>query len=74
MLLPCLLALLIRINVLRRTEDNRAATSGIPVRQLALTTLEGILWAAGFWLKPFVAIPAVAVLIGSLRFSLTGRA
>ena len=74
MLLPCLLALLIRINVLRRTEDNRAATSGMPVRQLALTTLEGILWAAGFWLKPFVAIPAVAVLIGSLRFSQTVRA
>ena len=73
MLLPCLGALLIRINVLRTMEVARSAVAETSVRLFAAAMLEGILWAVGFWLKPFVAIPALAVLLVSLRFSPTIR-
>ncbi len=73
MLLPCLLALMIRISVLRRMEDAQGAVVGISVRRFAFAMLEGIFWAVGFWLKPFVAMPALAVLVVSLRFSPTVR-
>jgi len=69
LLLPCLLALMTRISVLRGMEDARSPIAGISVRQFASAMLEGIFWAVGFWLKPFVAIPALAVLVVSLRFS-----
>ena len=36
---------------------------------VAMAVLEGILWAAAFWLKPFVAVPAIAVMIASKRFA-----
>lgn len=64
MLLPCLLALKIRIEVLRT--DHTA-------RSLMLSLVEGILWAVAFWIKPFVAVPALAVLLVSLRFTTSFR-
>ncbi len=36
---------------------------------VAMAVLEGILWAAAFWLKPFVAVPAIAVMIASKKFA-----
>jgi hypothetical protein len=60
MLLPCLLAVTIRVKVLR-TEYS--------FRNLILSLVEGILWAVAFWIKPFVAVPALAVLLMSLRFT-----
>lgn len=59
MLLPCLLALTIRIKVLRVEHSARG---------FLLSVAEVILWAAAFWIKPFVAIPAIAVLLISRRF------
>ncbi|MEJ7595303.1 MAG: hypothetical protein WKF77_27605 [Planctomycetaceae bacterium] len=73
MLLPCLMALMIRIHVLRKIQDAHGTVAAISARSFALALLEGIFWAAGFWLKPFVAIPALAVLLVSLRFSPTIR-
>ena len=64
MLLPCLLALKIRIEVLR---------AEYAARSLALSLLEGVLWAVAFWIKPFVAVPALAVLLVSLRFASSFR-
>ena len=64
MLLPCLLALKIRIEVLR-VENSR--------RSLMLCLVEGILWGLAFWIKPFVAVPALAVLLMSLRFTRSFR-
>ena len=69
MLLPCLMALMIRIHVLRKIQDARGTVAATSARSFALALLEGIFWAVGFWLKPFVAIPALAVLVVSLRFS-----
>ena len=40
---------------------------------VAMAVLEGILWASAFWLKPFVAVPAIAVIIGSRRFATSFR-
>jgi hypothetical protein len=65
MLLPCLLALTIRIKVLRAEHS---------ARSFLLSVLEGTLWAAAFWIKPFVAIPALAVILVSLRFTPSKRA
>jgi len=64
MLLPCLLALKIRIEVLRSEHS---------ARSLLLSLVEGILWAVAFWIKPFVAVPALAVLLASLRFTSSFR-
>ena len=36
---------------------------------LTMAVLEGILWAAAFWLKPFVAVPAIAVILASRRIA-----
>ncbi len=73
MLLPCLLALMTRISVLRRMKEARSPVAGISVRLFAFAMLEGFFWAVGFWLKPFVAIPALTVLTVSIRFSPTVR-
>jgi hypothetical protein len=73
MLLPCLLALMIRPSVLRKIADARSTVAGISARMFVFGMLEGILWAIGFWLKPFVAIPALSVLVVSIRFTPTVR-
>lgn len=64
MLLPCLLALMIRIKVSRAEHA---------ARSLILSVVEGILWAVAFWIKPFVAVPALAVILVSLRFATSFR-
>ena len=64
MLLPCLQALMIRIKVLRMTHSGR---------NFMWSVFEGILWAVAFWIKPFVAVPALAVLLMSLRFASSFR-
>jgi hypothetical protein len=55
MLLPCLVAL-----GLRCRQADRMARSDPPSRILAWGCLEGVVWAAAFWIKPFVAVPALA--------------
>ena len=70
MLLPCLLAMATRsfccdrfchadarASLLLRMNSGRAF--------LLLAILEGSLWAIAFWIKPFVALPAVAVILAS---------
>ena len=74
MLLPCLIAVTIRFRALEavfitRTAITRDAISRNSRRLIISGLLEGICWAAGFWLKPIVAVPALAVLLMSLRAS-----
>ncbi len=58
MLLPALVAL-----YLRRYQIERLLLSPPKRRTLfQWSMLEGIVWAVGFWIKPFIAIPALAVL------------
>jgi hypothetical protein len=54
MLLPCLMAVLVRWHSMTNSRS-----------LIAWSLLEGALWALGFWLKPFVAIPALAVMVGA---------
>lgn len=70
MLLPCLAALGLRF---RQIERLAAATASH--RQLASwALLEGALWATGFWIKPFVAIPALCCLaVSSVAANRRGR-
>jgi hypothetical protein len=56
MLLPCLLALGLRRKQLARLPD--PATSAWWVGTWA--AVEGFTWAAAFWIKPFVIVPALA--------------
>ena len=74
MLLPALLALLIRIRRSHERDDqsplvstvstadyDHRVTSDTLVRSVAMPLLEGVLWGIAFWIKPHIAIPAVAV-------------
>jgi hypothetical protein len=55
MLLPSLVAL-----TLRREQALALAGEEAPWRAVALrAVLEGLCWGAGFWIKPFVAVPAL---------------
>ncbi len=79
MLLPALLAL-----YLRRNQIERALLSSRSKSKLfQWGFLEGLIWSVGFWLKPFIAIPALVVLVigvivinkkKSLRFREAGAA
>ena len=69
MLLPCLAAMWLRVFAIKRGAVGSPQASNTPVdaqksatSRLCVCFLEGTLWATGFWLKPFVAIPALAVL------------
>jgi hypothetical protein len=55
MLLPCLGALALRRRRVNRLVAGRTAGTVIALSAL----LEGLLWAAAFWIKPFVGIPAL---------------
>jgi hypothetical protein len=55
MLLPCLLALRCR----RRQILALSQTAPLGRRDLFRPLLEGLLWGAAFWIKPFVAVPAL---------------
>ena len=72
MLLPSLLAVTLRIRFWR---DNPPVTEGRPPTSRSRKAIvvmglsEGAFWGAAFWLKPFVAVPAVAVICSSRRFA-----
>ncbi len=78
MLLPALGALYLRRNQIERAlSDNQSKSTFYKWGML-----EGMIWAVGFWLKPFIAIPAVVVLLlgiiivgrrKKLRFKETGK-
>jgi hypothetical protein len=56
MLLPALAALHLRKNQVDRLRQPETGTA-----RVALTAVvEGLLWGAAFWIKPFVALPALA--------------
>ncbi|MBL8812104.1 MAG: hypothetical protein JNM43_18205 [Planctomycetaceae bacterium] len=58
MLLPCLAAVLIRLT--RLEAKDMSGTS----RALSAFA-EGVLWATAFWLKPFIALPALLVIVST---------
>jgi hypothetical protein len=63
MLLPALLAVELR----QRQLQSLAGPGPILWRSLCRPSLEGLLWGAAFWIKPFVAIPALACWLASAR-------
>ena len=70
MLLPCLLAVATRkvcCDNFAHGDAQRALILGINQGRtfLLLAFLEGGLWAIAFWIKPFVAFPAVIVMLAS---------
>jgi hypothetical protein len=70
MLLPCLLAIATRrfcCDQFGHADAERTFPFGTsPERAfLLLAFLEGSLWAVAFWIKPFVALPAIAVMLAS---------
>lgn len=56
MLLPALAAVFLRV---RRLDDALSGRAS-PQRTLVSAAGEGLLWGLAFWIKPFVAIPALA--------------
>lgn len=69
-LLPALGALWMRRKQLNRVsgEDEVKATA-----LWGFAFLEGLLWATAFWIKPFVAVPAICVWLGSVWIMRGGR-
>jgi hypothetical protein len=70
MLLPCLLAVATRTYCSDQFRHTDAKTSFLfrvnsERALLLLAVLEGSLWAIAFWIKPFVALPAFAVMLAS---------
>jgi hypothetical protein len=70
MLLPCLLAMATRrfcCDQLGHADAQRTFPFGTNSERTLLLPgfLEGTLWAIAFWIKPFVALPAVAVTLAS---------
>ena len=70
MLLPCLLAVATRAFCCGKFGQANAPNAVMPaVHQgrtlLLLAVLEGSFWAVAFWIKPFVALPAIAVMLVS---------
>jgi hypothetical protein len=65
MLLPALAALhLRRLQVMRMAD-----ATGRTRRALLLSVLEGVVWGTAFWIKPFVAVPALAGWLASAVLS-----
>lgn len=64
MLLPALGALSLRAHQLRKSISESPASQSRPIR-LRTAIVEGMLWGVAFWLKPFIAIPAIACLCAS---------
>ena len=67
MLLPALGAVWLRRRQLQRLN---ASTSSKTL--FGWSFLEGVIWAAGFWIKPFIAVPAVAVILLGWAISRAG--
>ncbi len=59
MLLPALAALYVRRRQLSDLVNPESSFKQVGLRALG----EGMLWGAGFWIKPFVAVPALACLL-----------
>jgi hypothetical protein len=70
MLLPSLAALYLRRRQVGRLTD--PATSA--ARVAAAAGAEGLLWAAAFWIKPFVAVPALACWLARATLARRGGA
>ncbi len=62
MLLPALVAIYLRANQIRRLSDDSARSTTI----VAWSILEGLVWGIGFWIKPFIAIPALGCCLVSV--------
>jgi hypothetical protein len=71
MLLPCLLATLLRCRAIRlqQHDDGNAQSSNTVKWLFAYGLVEGVFWGLGFWLKPYVAFPAIGVLLTSMMFT-----
>ncbi len=66
-LFPALVALWLRRKQIDRLINaHKAASSPSFYTVWGWAFLEGLLWATAFWIKPFVAVPALCVWIGSL--------
>ena len=70
MLLPCLLAVATRKVCFVQFGNATSRKTCVPDDNhgrnfLLLALLEGCFWAIAFWIKPFVALPAVAVMLAS---------
>jgi hypothetical protein len=59
LMLPALGAFTLRAARLRRVPDS-------PRRTFLSSVIEGTLWACAFWIKPYVAVPALAAIVMSL--------
>jgi hypothetical protein len=68
MLLPALVALMLRRRQTEELVEPKLATS----RLMKRAALEGLCWGIAVWIKPFVVVPALACWIGSAI--LVGRA
>lgn len=56
--LPALIALYLRWHQINRIEQQSCSANTL----FAWGVLEGIVWACGFWIKPFIAFPALAAM------------
>ncbi len=65
MLLPALAALSLRRRQVARLSDPSSSSRAI----LTAGLVEGLLWAVAFWIKPFVAVPALLCWLLSARLA-----
>lgn len=66
-LFPALAALWLRRKQVDRLLESQQHESGISLSAVwGWAFLEGLCWATAFWIKPFVAVPALCVWFGSL--------
>ena len=65
MMVPALAALSLRVRQAARLGEPNASPRAI----LGAAFVEGLLWAAAFWVKPFVAVPALACWLLTARFT-----
>lgn len=66
-LLPALVAVWLRRRQVDQLIENNQIAAKVSLASVwGWAFLEGLLWAIAFWIKPFVAVPALCVWIGSL--------
>ncbi len=66
-LLPALAAVWLRRRQVDQLIENNQIAAKVSLASVwGWAFLEGLLWAIAFWIKPFVAVPALCVWIGSL--------
>jgi hypothetical protein len=69
MLLPCLVGLR-----LRDRQADRHRWSELPSRLFAWAAVEGVVWGAAVWIKPFAAVPGLVIWTISARRAANGPA